>query len=71
MNIGFNPTVSGEQLSVEVHYLDFNADLYGQKMQVSILEYLRSEQKFDSVILLKEQLEKDKQTALNFISEQH
>ena len=70
MNIGFNPTVSGEQLSVEVHYLDFDADLYGQKMQVSILEYLRSEQKFDSVILLKEQLEKDKQTALNFISEQ-
>ncbi|WP_310560368.1 bifunctional riboflavin kinase/FAD synthetase [Flavobacterium sp.] len=70
MNIGFNPTVSGEQLSVEVHYLDFDADLYGQKMQVSILKYLRSEQKFDSVILLKEQLERDKQAAFNYISKQ-
>jgi riboflavin kinase/FMN adenylyltransferase len=67
MNIGFNPTVSGEQLSVEVHYLDFNADLYGQKIRVAILEYLRSEQKFDSIILLKEQLEKDKNAALHYI----
>lgn len=67
MNIGFNPTVSGQQLSMEVHYLDFDADLYDQKIQVAILEYLRSEQKFDSVALLKEQLEKDKIAALNYI----
>ena len=67
MNIGFNPTVSGEQLSVEVHYLDFDADLYGQEIRVAILEYLRSEQKFDSIILLKEQLQKDKNAALNYI----
>lgn len=67
MNIGFNPTVAGEKLSVEVHYFDFNEDLYHQEIRVSILEYLRSEQKFDSVALLKEQLEKDKNAALNYI----
>jgi len=67
MNIGYNPTVAGEKLSIEVHYFDFDADLYGQKISVSILEYLRPEQKFASVDLLKAQLEKDKETALDFI----
>jgi riboflavin kinase/FMN adenylyltransferase len=67
MNIGFNPTVSGENLSIEIHYFDFDADLYDQKISVSILEYLRPEQKFDSVDLLKEQLEKDRKIALAYI----
>ncbi|TRX29965.1 bifunctional riboflavin kinase/FAD synthetase [Flavobacterium franklandianum] len=70
MNIGFNPTVAGEKLSVEVHYFDFDADLYNQEIRVSMLKYLRSEQKFDSVIFLKEQLQKDKEAALNYISKQ-
>jgi riboflavin kinase/FMN adenylyltransferase len=60
MNIGFNPTVEGENRSIEVHFLDFNEDLYGQKITVSILQNIRSEQKFDSLELLKAQLEKDK-----------
>lgn len=67
MNIGFNPTVAGEKLSIEVHYFDFNTDLYDQKIRVSILKYLRSEQKFGSVELLKEQLEKDKDSSLSYI----
>jgi riboflavin kinase / FMN adenylyltransferase len=68
MNIGFNPTVAGENLSIEVHYFDFDKDIYDQKIGVSILEHLRSEQKFDSIDLLKEQLEKDKKTAVEYIS---
>jgi riboflavin kinase / FMN adenylyltransferase len=67
MNIGFNPTISSETLSIEIHYFDFNADLYQQEIQVSILKYLRPEQKFDSVELLKEQLANDKLSALAFI----
>jgi riboflavin kinase / FMN adenylyltransferase len=67
MNIGFNPTVAGEKLSVEVHYFDFDEDLYHKEIRVSILEYLRQEQKFGSVALLKEQLEKDKNAALSCI----
>lgn len=67
MNIGFNPTVSGDNLSIEINYFDFDGDLYGHKVCVSILEYLRPEQKFDSVALLKEQLEKDKEASLSFI----
>ena len=68
MNIGFNPTVAGEHLSIEIHYFDFNGDLYDQKISVSLLEYLRAEQKFESVALLKQQLEKDRKTALKFIN---
>ena len=68
MNIGFNPTVDGQNQSIEIHYFDFNADLYNQKISVSILQRIRSEQKFGSVDLLKEQLEKDKQTALTYLN---
>ncbi|MBA4321062.1 MAG: riboflavin biosynthesis protein RibF [Flavobacterium sp.] len=68
MNIGFNPTVAGENLSIEIHYFDFNEELYDQKISVSLLEYLRPEQKFDSVALLKQQLEKDKKSALDYIN---
>ena len=68
MNIGFNPTVNGQKQSIEIHYFDFNADLYHQEIQVSILKRIRSEQKFESVDLLKEQLEKDKKIALNYLN---
>ena len=52
MNIGFNPTVSGEKLAIEIHFLDFDTNLYDQKITVRILKYLRAEQKFDSIDLL-------------------
>jgi riboflavin kinase/FMN adenylyltransferase len=66
MNIGFNPTVDGKYQTIEINYFDFNDDLYDQKITVSILERIRSEEKFDSVALLKEQLEKDRNTALAY-----
>jgi riboflavin kinase/FMN adenylyltransferase len=69
MNIGFNPTVSGEKLSIEVHFFDFDTDLYEQKIKVSILKYIRAEQKFDSVDLLTEQLEKDKSTTITYLQQ--
>ena len=67
MNIGVNPTVNGENLSIEVHFLDFDADLYDEKITISIIDRIRDEQKFESVALLKLQLEKDKNTALSYI----
>lgn len=67
MNIGFNPTVEGQDLSIEIHFLDYNADLYGQEISVSLLHFIRSEQKFQSILLLKAQLESDKQKAILFL----
>lgn len=67
MNIGLNPTVGGEHLSVEIHYLDFEGDLYDQKITISILKRIRGEEKFDSITLLKEQIEKDKTQTLLYL----
>lgn len=66
MNIGLNPTVNGVHQTIEINYFDFDADLYDQKITVSILERIRDEEKFDSVAHLKEQLERDRKTALDY-----
>lgn len=66
MNIGFNPTVGGQTQSIEIHFLNFDEDIYDLEITVSLLQYVREEQKFDSVTLLKEQLENDKKTTLDF-----
>ncbi|TRX39509.1 bifunctional riboflavin kinase/FAD synthetase [Flavobacterium restrictum] len=68
MNIGFNPTVQGTQLTIEIHYFDFDADLYDQKITVSVLHRIRSEQKFESVAALQEQLNQDQETALDYLA---
>jgi riboflavin kinase/FMN adenylyltransferase len=68
MNIGVNPTVGGESTSIEIYFLDFSGDLYNQKIQVSLLEPIRSEEKFASIDLLKAQLEKDKNTLKAFVA---
>jgi riboflavin kinase/FMN adenylyltransferase len=68
MNIGFNPTVDGKHQTIEINYFDFDEDLYGQKITVSIMERIRAEQKFDSVEQLKEQLEKDKKTTMAYFN---
>ncbi|UFH47060.1 bifunctional riboflavin kinase/FAD synthetase [Flavobacterium galactosidilyticum] len=68
MNIGMNPTVNGQNRSIEIHYFDFDAYLYDKEIRVSIVHRIRSEQKFESFELLKSQLEKDKKTALNYLN---
>lgn len=59
MNIGYRPTVGGDGRTIEIHLLDFNGDLYGQRLRIDILVRLRNEQKFESIEALKAQLRKD------------
>ena len=68
MNIGLNPTVSGTQQSIEVHFFNLKKDLYDSTLKVHIVARLRDEHKFDSVETLKAQLEKDKSAALALIN---
>lgn len=68
MNIGFNPTVDGKKRSKEIHFFDFNENLYNKKIQVELLDRIRDEVKFDSVEALREQLKKDKETSLSLIT---
>lgn len=69
MNIGMNPTVNGDKETIEVHFFDFNKDIYNKNVQINFLHRLRDEVKFESVEALKEQLIKDKETSLNFIKQ--
>ena len=67
MNIGLNPTVNGEDLSIEVHFLDFDSDIYDTEITVSVIERIRDEQKFTSIDILKSQIQKDKNFAISYI----
>jgi riboflavin kinase/FMN adenylyltransferase len=59
MNIGQRPTVGGLQQTVEVHLLDWAGDLYGRSLTVDLHDFLRPEQKFDSLDALKQQIHAD------------
>ena len=59
MNIGCRPTVKGARPTVEVHLLDWSQDLYGQTVTVHLQNFLRPEQKFESLDALKAQIQKD------------
>lgn len=67
MNIGNRPTVNGTSQTIEVHFLDFDQDLYDQTIPVSILKRLRNEQKFPSLDALKTQLLSDQNETIAFV----
>ena len=60
MNIGMRPTFDGHHQTLEVNILGFDGNLYGQTIQVTFVERLRDERKFDSPKALAAQLERDR-----------
>jgi riboflavin kinase/FMN adenylyltransferase len=60
-NLGHRPTVDSESTErhLEVHLFDFTGDLYGESMEVRFVQRLREELRFESVDLLKAQIERD------------
>ncbi|REG89619.1 bifunctional riboflavin kinase/FAD synthetase [Winogradskyella sediminis] len=67
MNIGTNPTVDGKTRSIEVHFFNFNQDIYNAELKIEFLKRLRSEQKYENLEALKMQLQKDMTNASNYI----
>ncbi|MDE0561183.1 bifunctional riboflavin kinase/FAD synthetase [Algoriphagus sp. NF] len=63
LNIGNRPTVDGSSKSVETHLFDFQGDLYDKQITIYLRDYLREEQKFESLEALKSQLMIDQQRA--------
>ncbi|MDE6033784.1 MAG: riboflavin biosynthesis protein RibF [Muribaculaceae bacterium] len=60
INIGRRPTVNnGNDVTIEVHILDFQGDLYGRHLRVEFLRRLRPEMKFSGLDELKAQIQKD------------
>ena len=69
-NIGCHPTVGECTPICETHLLDFNSsDLYDKNATTEILHFVRSEQKFDSLDALKEQIETDKHNIQSLLFE--
>ncbi len=58
-NIGSRPTVGGHQTRAESWLLDFDGDLYGKQLTLAFHQYLRPEEKFDSLEELRAQIQKD------------
>ena len=68
LSIGYRPTINnGNDLSIEVHILDFQGDIYNQKMRIEFIEFLRPEVKFDSVDELIAQMHKDKEETIKVL----
>lgn len=65
-NIGTNPTFNGVYRHIEVHILDFAADIYGQELTIEFLAKLRNEQKFSGIEALVNQLHQDVETAKKY-----
>lgn len=64
MSIGFRPTVNGKLRVTEVNIFDFDKEIYGKTIRVSVKKYLRAEVKYDGLEALKMQLHKDKEDSL-------
>ncbi|MBT4709605.1 MAG: bifunctional riboflavin kinase/FAD synthetase [Flavobacteriaceae bacterium] len=69
MNIGVKPTLKIEKESIEVNLFDWEKDIYGEFIEVFILDYIRDETKFDSLTDLTDQIKIDKKTCLKLIEE--
>ncbi len=73
-NVGYKPTFNKpdeKSLSVEVHILDFDKNIYGEMVLVDWCMRIRDEQKFSGIDELKKQIQLDKETAIEFFNTQH
>ncbi|MHC1706655.1 MAG: bifunctional riboflavin kinase/FAD synthetase [Bacteroidales bacterium] len=68
-NIGFRPTVKGENLTIEVNLFGFDEEIYDEEIRIAFMEKIRDEIRFNNLEELKAQLIKDRlaaQQALRF-----
>ena len=64
MNIGYRPTVDGSKKMIEVNIFDFDRTIYGETLQVFVKKFLRAEEKFSGLEVLKAQLAKDRDASM-------
>ena len=67
-NIGLRPTVGTPEPRLEAHLFDTDADLYGRHLRVSLVEFIRPEQKFPGLDALKAQIAEDAQKARGILA---
>ncbi len=69
LNIGYRPTISGTHKTIEVYILEFDEMIYGEPLTLELVQKIREEQKFNNLDELKQQLQKDKQSVLNYLNQ--
>lgn len=70
-NVGYKPTFKNpedKKLTIEVHLFNFDKNIYGEEVFVDWYKRIRDERKFNGIEALKEQIEKDKLTAIETLS---
>jgi riboflavin kinase / FMN adenylyltransferase len=68
LNIGYNPTFSDERLSIEIHLLDFNRNIYGRDLEILFVERIRDEVKFTGPDALVAQIRRDVEQAVAILN---
>ena len=58
-NVGRRPTFDKDDVLLESHIFDFSGEIYEQPIKVEFVDFIREEMKFDGLVALKEQIEKD------------
>ncbi|UXU74222.1 bifunctional riboflavin kinase/FAD synthetase [Paracoccus sp. SMMA_5_TC] len=67
-SLGVRPMFGENRPNLEVHIFDFSADLYGQHLSVALIDYLRPEEKFDSLTALIRQMDQDSARAREILA---
>ncbi|HVG11830.1 MAG TPA: riboflavin kinase, partial [Flavisolibacter sp.] len=67
LSIGKRPTLNDVIERVEVNIFDFDGNLYGTRLVVSVHSFIRGQEKYHSLEALKEQIQKDKERALELL----
>jgi riboflavin kinase/FMN adenylyltransferase len=67
-NVGFRPTVKGQNCLLEVNLFDFSGDLYGQRVEVELVAKIRDEKPFHSLDALQKQIMNDADKAKALLS---
>lgn len=68
VNIGIRPTFSGTEPLLEAHILNYSGDLYGKKIDIELIKYLREEKKFNNLEELSSQIKLDIEAIENDIN---
>lgn len=70
LNIGTRPSVDdSDKISVEVYILDFDQEIYGQYLTLKLLKFVRNEEKYENLSILKAQIAKDEKLVRSWIDQ--
>ena len=70
LNIGVNPTIdsANKKISIEVHIIDFNKDIYNKNISITFKKRLRDEMQFENIEQLVAQMKLDKEETIKLFS---